>query len=380
MAQSNKKSRYQIIAVEGGGVELSLAGDWRMGNPLPALEQITEELMQYSGVNRLVITSSELGEWDSRLVSYIFRIILRLEKNQIKTDTEGLPAGIQTLLQLAKAVPERKGARRIEQRSSFLEKLGNKAIDITCEVKNLLTFTGEAWISFARFLQNKASYRPRDLWLTIEESGPSALPIVTLISLLTGLIFAFVGAIQLRMFGADIFIANLVALGMAREMGAMMTAIILAGRTGAAFAAQLGTMQVNEEIDALKTMGISVMDFLILPRMLALILMMPLLTLYADFMGIVGGMIVGVGLLEISFIEYYQQTKTSISLMDCSVGVIKSVVFGVLVAMTGCISGMRCGRSSSAVGTAATDAVVHGIVSIVVADAILTILFHLLGI
>lgn len=379
MTNSYISSRYQIIAGEGGRLELRLHGDWVIGQPLPALEQITGDLLLYPGVNRLVITGTDLGAWDSRLVSYIFRIMLRLEKEKIMTDIELLPSGIQALLRLATTVPERKGARKVEQRSSFLESLGTKAIGFTNEVKNLLSFTGEAWISFARFVQNRASFRPRDFWLTIEDSGPSALPIVTLISLLTGLIFAFVGAIQLRMFGADIFIANLVALGMAREMGAMMTAIILAGRTGAAFAAQLGTMQVNEEIDALKTMGISAMDFLVLPRMLALILMMPLLTMYADFMGIVGGMLVGVGLLDISFIEYYQQTKTSISLIDCSVGIIKSTIFGVLVAMTGCMSGMQCGRSSSAVGNAATDAVVHGIVSIVVADAILTILFHRLG-
>ena len=205
-------------------------------------------------------------------------------------------------------------------------------------------------------------------------------PIVTLISILIGLILAFIGAIQLRLFGADIYVANLVAIGMTREMGAMMTAIIMAGRTGAAFAAKLGSMQVNEEIDAFKTMGIAAIDFLVLPRVLALILMMPLLTVYANVIGILGGLWVSVGMLDISLLEYYQQTTQSVTLIDCSTGVFKSLVFGVLIAVIGCMSGMQCGRSSSAVGDAATTAVVRIIVSIVVTDALFTLLFESLGI
>lgn len=380
MSISYTPSQYRITSLENGILQLQLSGDWVIGNSMPALNKIIEELLHRPGINRIELTASDLGEWDSILVSYILRIIACLEKGNIQIDTTGLSSGIQGLLHLATEVPERRGARKRIQHYSFLERLGNKAISYTKEVKDLLNFTGQTWLSMARFMKNKARFRGQDFWLIVDECGPSALPIVTLISFLTGLIFAFVGAIQLRMFGADIFIANLVALGMTREMGAMMTAIIMAGRTGAAFAAQLGTMQVNEEIDALKTMGISAMDFLVLPRMLALILMMPLLTLYADFMGMLGGMFVGVGLLDISLVEYYQQTRTSISLGDCSVGIIKSVIFGILVAITGCMSGMQCGRSSSAVGEAATRAVVSGIVSIVVADSILTILFDRIGV
>ena len=380
MSNSYIPSQFRSTVLEDGCLGLQLSGDWVIGNQIPELELITKELLGYPGIDRIVMTCNDLGEWDSRLVSYILRVIACLEKENIQTDTTSLPSGIQSLLHLATAVPERSGARKSEQQKTFLDSLGRKAILYTQEVKSLLHFIGETWLSLTRFTKNKARFRGQDFWLLVDKCGPSALPIVTLISVLTGLIFAFVGAIQLRMFGADIFIANLVALGMTREMGAMMTAIIMAGRTGAAFAAQLGTMQVNEEIDALKTMGIAAMDFLVLPRMLALVLMMPLLTLYADFMGILGGMLVGVGLLDISLVEYYQQTRTSITLGDCAVGIFKSVVFGILVATTGCMSGMQCGRSSSAVGEAATRAVVSGIVSIVVADSILTVLFHRLGI
>lgn len=217
------------------------------------------------------------------------------------------------------------------------------------------------------------------IFFQIESAGPSALAIITLISTLVGLILAFVGAVQLQLFGAQIYVANLVGLGMAREMGAMMTAVIMAGRTGAAYAAQIGTMQVNEEIDALKTMGISPIEFLVLPRLIALCVMMPLLCIYADFMGIFGGAVVSAMMLDISFFEYYQQLQSAVDLKHFVIGIIKSGVFGVLVATAGCFRGIQCGRSASAVGFAATNAVVTSIVLIVVADAIITVICQVLG-
>ena len=216
--------------------------------------------------------------------------------------------------------------------------------------------------------------------LTIQECGVQALPIVSLISFLIGLILAFVGAVQLQRFGAGIYVADLVGIGMAREMGAMMTAIILAGRTGAAFAAQLGTMTVNEEIDAYRTFGFSPMEYLVLPRMLALALMMPLLCLYADLVGMIGGAVVGIGVLDLTLTQYMQQTQGAVSLMDLSVGLGKSVMFGLLVAFSGCLRGMQCGRSSAAVGVAATSAVVTAIVFIIVTDSIVTVVTNMIGI
>jgi phospholipid/cholesterol/gamma-HCH transport system permease protein len=244
----------------------------------------------------------------------------------------------------------------------------------------MLAFIGEATIAFVRMLAGKAKFRPHDLFITIQESGAQALPIVSLISVLVGLILAFVGAIQLRMFGAQIYVADIVGIAMVRVMGAIMTGIIMAGRTGAAFAAQLGTMQTNEEIDALRTLGISPMEFLVLPRMLALMLMMPLLCVYADLMGIFGGFIVGVGMLDITPMQYYMQTKSAVSLTNLSIGLFHSAVFGVLVALSGCLRGMQCGRSASAVGEATTSAVVTAIVTIIIATAIITFACQVLGI
>lgn len=376
------QSQYQLFTLEDEShFELQLSGDWVIGNDIPSLDEIKNSLRQESSsITHLSISSDYLGEWDSRLVSYLLILIKSLQKQKVFIDISCLPTGIQSLLKLAQAVPERTGAKKSKQQSSFLETLGNSVINTVSETKIILSFIGQVWLSILGFIQGKARFRQSDFSLIIQECGADALPIVTLISLLIGLILAFIGAIQLRLFGADIYVANLVAIGMTREMGAMMTAIIMSGRTGAAFASKLGTMQVNEEIDAFKTMGISTMDFLVLPRVLALILMMPLLTVYSNVIGMLGGMWVAVGMLDISLLEYYQQTRESITLLDFSTGIFKSLIFGILIAGIGCMSGLQCGRSASAVGDATTTAVVRSIVSIVVADSIFTLLFESLGI
>jgi len=206
------------------------------------------------------------------------------------------------------------------------------------------------------------------------------VPIVSLISFLIGLILAFVGVLELALFGAEVYVADLVGIAMVREMGAIMTGIIMAGRTGAAYAAQLGTMQVNEEIDALETLALPPMEFLVLPRMVALTLMMPLLVLYASIMGILGGALVAVGIYDINIIAYLDRTKAAIGLNDLFIGLFMGAVFGILVALSRCLRGMQCGRSASAVGDAATSAVVIGIVAIIIATALITVVCSVLGI
>jgi len=373
-------SQFQVSATNTTCLELQISGDWVIGNTIPSLDRVKESLYQQHNIKQVVINSTSLGQWDSRLVSFILLLTENLNNNHIELDITGLPPGIQSLLKLATTVPERKGVEKIEQQASIAEQLGNKVISAMTETQLFFSFIGEVCLSFVRFSQGKVRFRKQDFWLIVQECGPNALPIITLISLLMGLILAFMGAIQLRLFGADIYVANLVAIGMSREMGAMMTAIIMAGRTGAAFAAKLGTMQVNEEINAFKTMGIAAIDFLVLPRVLALSLMMPLLTLYSDVIGILGGLCVGVGLMDISVVEYYLQTQQSITLLDWSTGIFKSVVYGLLIAIIGCMRGIHCGHSSSSVGDATTTAVVRSIVTIIVVDAIFTLLFESLGI
>jgi len=235
-------------------------------------------------------------------------------------------------------------------------------------------------LAFGNLARGRARFRRSDLFLHMQEAGAEALPIVTLISFLVGTILAFVGAIQLEQFAAQIYVADAVGIGMAREMGAMMTAIVMAGRTGAAYAAQLGSMTVTQEIEALKTMGISPLEFLVLPRMIALSLMMPLLCLYSDLLGILGGYAVGRGMLGISGRVYFNQTVNAVDLGDVLGGVFKASVYGILIAVAGCLRGLQSGRSASAVGEATTSAVVTGIVLVICACGIFAVTFYILGI
>ena len=358
---------------------LSLRGKWTLQRGMPPAEDVLQELRS-SSVRRVGFDTEELAGWDSSLLTFLVKIVDHCRSNGIRIDSAGLPDGVKRLVRLAFAVPEKKDARRKAEKESFFTQVGRAAQEMGQGTVEMMEFLGSAILSLLRLFTGRARFRGSELAYFVQDCGAQALPIVTLISVLVGLILAFVGAVQLKMFGAQIYVANLVGLGMAREMGAMMAAIIMAGRTGAAFAAQLGTMQVNEEIDALKTLGISPMEFLVLPRMLALSAMMPLLCLYADFMGILGGFIVGVGMLDLSMVEYFNQTKEAVTLVDFSIGLVKSGIFGALVALAGCMRGMQCGRSASAVGTAATSAVVTSIVAIVVSDALLTVIASELGI
>ena len=354
-------------------MQIRLSGAWVSDLPQPGMAEIEGLLGKDAGISQVTFDCRELQAWDSSLLTFLLRLIRQVEEGGIAVLQEGLPEGVQKLMHLATAVPE-KAARQKAAREPFLSLVGNR------EGEDMLAFLGESVQSFGRLVRGKARFRRSDFTLLLQECGIQALSIVSLISVLVGLILAFVGSVQLQTFGAQIYIADLVGIAMAREMGAMMTAIIMAGRTGAAFAAQLGTMEVNEEIDALKTLGFSPMDFLVLPRMLALILMMPLLCLYADLMGILGGAVVGIGMFDLTPVQYLNQTSNALDLIDFAVGIVKSAFFGILVALCGCYRGVQCGRSASAVGAAATSAVVMAIVLIILSDGLFAVLTNVLGI
>ena len=357
-----------------------IGGNWNIADGLPSTDELKRQIVSRPAPERVAFDTRELGDWDSSLLTFLVKLTDYCRETTIQITRQGLPEGVANLLDLASAVPEKKDARKGGARSPFLARVGEATLNAGKSAGEMLAFIGEAFLALLKLMRGKARFRRSDLVLLIQECGAQALPIVSLISVLVGLILAFVGAVQLRLFGAQIYVADLVGIGMAREMGAMMTAIVMAGRTGAAFAAQLGTMEVNEETDALKTLGISPMEFLVLPRMLALVLMLPLLCLYADLMGILGGGVIGVGLLDISPAQYYHETIAALNLTQFVAGLIKAGVFGVLVALSGCLRGMQCGRSASAVGEAATSAVVTAIVSIIVSDSILTVIYDRIGI
>jgi len=361
-------------------LRVKITGIWKIGTKIPSASLVQNKIESLGSIRRVGFYTENLTYWDSSLLTFLIKISAYCTNKNLAFDKDGLPEGVQKLIALATAVPERKGARKESTRESFFNRVGESALGFWQSTIEILSFIGEAFTAFLRFLGGKASFRASDLVLFIQQCGADALPIVSLISFLVGLILAFVGAVQLSMFGAQIYVADLVGIAMLRVMGAIMAGIVMAGRTGAAFAAQLGTMQVNEEIDALKTMGISPMEFLVLPRMLALVVMMPLLGIYADLMGILGGLVVGVGMLDISITQYLVQTKSALNLNHFFIGIFQAGVFGVLVSLAGCLRGMQCGRSASAVGDATTSAVVSSIVAIIVATAIVTVGCNMLGI
>ena len=369
------RGELRINRPAAGTLLVELAGAWSLQGGVPSIAAVQAQVDAGPRPQRLAFDTRGLASWDSGLLMVLRDIADLCAQRHIALDRAGLPEGIRRLLDLA-AVPERTGARREEVRESVLARIGERTMALAGSARDMLGFIGEACLAFVTLLQGRVRFRRSDLALLLQECGAQALPIVTLISFLVGIILAFIGSVQLQQFGAQIYVADLVGLAMVLELGAMMTAVIMAGRTGAAFAAQLGTMRVNQEIDALTTLGISPMEFLVVPRLLALVLMVPLLTVYADLMGILGGAVISASMLDISYGAYFGRTQTALSLTAIAQGLIKSAVYGVLVALSGCLRGMQSGRSAAAVGAAATSAVVTGIVCIVVAAALLTVIYH----
>lgn len=357
-------------------MSLIIAGDWLREGPAVS---VTGTAPDHAPTR---YQTDALGTHDSTLPAFILAHLRTLKAptgDQPPTPLDGLPDNLRGLLQLALAVPEEGDAHPDTRPQSRLETIGHLSISTWQSGIALLDFIGQAVLSLGRFARGRARFRTSDFWMTLQQCGVEALPIVSLISFLIGLILAFVGSVQLAHFGADLYVADLVGISMVREMGVVMTAIIMSGRTGAAFAAHIGSMKANEEIDALRTFGFDPFDFLVLPRILALVLMMPLLTVYADLVGILGGMLVGAA-SGIPPVLYWTETVASLNITNASLGVLKSPFFGAAIAISGCMQGMRAGNSSAAVGEATTRAVVTAITSVIVLDSAFAAIFTLLDI
>ena len=365
---------------ENGVLTVHLSGTWRTDSSVPDLAAIEELLETGEEIKTVVARTDEVEAWDSMLMTYLVQLLDLCQRHELEFDRFPLPDDLRSLLNLSLAVPEKEEARRDGEAESYLSRVGRAAVEGYGEFLDILTFTGECSMSVLRMLVGRTSIRWKDFWLTVQEVGANAIGIVTLISFLVGLIIAFLGAVVLKRFGADVYVSYLVAYGMLRELGALMTGIIIAGRTGAAFAAEIGSMKISEEIDALKTLGISPIDFIVLPRMLALFLMMPVLVMYADVIGVTSGMLVSKVMLEISFPIFLNGMKVAVALPDYLLGIVKGIVFGVLIAISGCLRGMQSGSSADAVGLATTSAVVTGITLIVFFNAVIDWIAAIYGI
>jgi phospholipid/cholesterol/gamma-HCH transport system permease protein len=357
---------------------LELSGDWVQGRHVADFASLQLTLRD-NAPTRLVVDGSSLGAWDSLLMAFLLQCYNHCMEADIAFTTRNLPAAADKLLVVATAVKSH--SEPAEPLPSPLVRLHPKKIlgDLVSGVSESLGFIGEICIALSRLIAGKSNTRLADFRLFCYQAGPDAFAIISLTSVLVGMILAYLGAVQLQQFGAEVYVANLVTIGMLREMGVLMTAVVMAGRTGAAYAAQLGTMQSNDEIDAITTMGISPMEFLVVPRLLALVVAMPLLTLYANVLGMLGGGIVAGG-MGISPLQYLSQTEISLSVTHLGIGLFKSIVFALLIAVAGCRAGINSGRSSAAVGQAATEAVVTAIVYLIVADAAINILFQQIGV
>jgi phospholipid/cholesterol/gamma-HCH transport system permease protein len=363
--------------VRPGGADtvVALSGDWiarASGVEAEALPRILA-----TDPSQLSFETGGLGRWDSALIAFLTALRDAAQAAGIGFDDAGLPASARRLLTLV----ARPAAARLEpQHFSVLVRTGRWMAALVGELVELAALVGDLCLRAGAALRGRAAMRGSDLLDCVREAGPAALPIVTVVNLLVGGILAFVGAVQLRAFGADIYVASLVGIAVVREMAALMTAIIMSGRTGGAYAATLATMQGNEEIDALKAVGIPVFDFLILPRVLALTAMMPILYLYGCAVGIFGGFLVAVATLDLSPIAFIDATRAAVSGDQFGLGLAKSVSFGALIAIAGCRVGLRAGRSAAAVGEAATAAVVASIVGVIALDAAFAICANALGI
>ncbi len=375
-------SSFNLVVEERASDVLlvKLSGDSREQSEPLGIEVVREALDHAKGTRVLSFESAGVIGWDSRFVAFIRNCFELSRTRNVAFRDDGLPEGVRRLLRLAQAVPDRIDARHESVKPQLLQKLGERAIQGWRGTLDMLTFLGENLVALGNLFRGRAQFRWSDAFLVMQECGPQALGIVAMINFLVGLILAFVGATELTRFGASIYVADLVGIATVREMGCIMTGIILCGRTGAAFAAQLGTMKVNEEISAFETFGIAPVEFLVLPRMVALILVMPFLCVFADLISMAGGFVVSISMLDVTATEYLTRTIHAIQLKSFLLGIGKGSFFGFLVAYAGCFRGMQSGYSAAAVGEATTKAVVTGITAIIASDGIFAVLCNALHI
>ena len=363
-----------------GNVVIRISGHWLIEKGLVPDETIAEMLADVSPGGSIVLDAQGLLGWDSSLIEFLTRGVRMCEARGVLIDRSGTPEDVKKLIGLALAVPEHPDRHKMPVAPPRLALIGKRALVKVALGIRMLEFFGEAVLAFGRLLRGASAMRGIDFWEAFTDCGPRALPIVCLISVLVGLIMAFIGAVQLTKFGAQVYVANLVGIAMVREMGALMAAIIMAGRTGASYAANLGTMQLNDEVSALRTVGIDPMDFLVLPRLLALALALPLLTIFSNLAGMLGGAALAAIHLNIDWPLYISQTRHALTVTDLFLGLVKACLFGVIVAVTGCWCGMAAEKHAAGVGQAATNSVVLSIVLVIFADATITVMTSVLGI
>jgi phospholipid/cholesterol/gamma-HCH transport system permease protein len=362
---------------ESGTLKLVMSGHWD-SDTTGIWWQRGQQIVAQSKPRRVVIDASRVNYCDGAGVAFLVQL------QHLQTCTggdfaiQGLQDQFRRLVDIYGSIPPNRPLRHRREELSIVERVGEAAIRLWQDFHALLSFVGELALTLLRATRHPRLVRWPDAWLVAEQAGADALPIIALIGVLIGLILSFQSAIPMRRFGADIFVANLIGLGMVREMGPLITAIILAGRSGSAFAAELGTMKVREEIDALTTMGLEPVRFLVLPRVLGAVMVTPLLTVFANLFGLIGGAVV-MRSLGFPLITYVNQIQSAVTVSDLLGGLVKSLAYGIVVAAIGCLRGLQTKTGASAVGQSTTRAVVSGIVLIAIVDGVFAVVFYALG-
>jgi len=367
------------ISQSGGTLDVTLSGHLDLSAASRVWNKINVALKSFSP-KAIVIDAQGLSYCDGGGISVLLNLQRVASRLDIPYELEGLASDYEKLLKLypLDKLEDQSGAKTRGSRA-FVEETGKATVDTLRDMTEQIEFLGEVTSGLIKTVIRPAGLRMKDLLITADSRGVRALPIIVLIGLLVGLIMAFQGAVLMEQFAAEIYIADFVGLSVTRELGPLITAIIVAGRTGSAFAAELGTMKVNEELDAFMTMGLDPVRFLVVPRVIAATLMTPVLTVFANLAGMVGGAIVMTG-IGYPLITYVNRALSAVSATDFVSGLAKSLVFGLLIATTGCLCGLRTGEGASAVGNSATRAVVNSIILIVLADGLFAVLFYYLGI
>lgn len=363
---------------DGDACVIRLAGDWTDYSQCPDWHDLLPADEPDSPC-AVILDADGLGEWNSAAVAFALNLALRCQARGIPCRRENLPEGLDKLLALALAVPELRQEAPAPA-AGPIRRLGQTTLALLGQTAAAISFVGVIAESLVRLAAGRTRTRWSDVAAQTARCGHQAIAIVSLMGFLIGVILAFIGSIPLEMFGADIYIATLIGIGILRMMAATTVGTVMAGRTGAAFAAELGSMAANEELDAYTAMGLSPVEILVLPRFLALSLTMPLLCVYADLVGILGGTAVGVLYCGVGLQSFLQHLCATTRLSDFFVGVFTAWVFGLLISACGCYHGLTCGRNSAAVGKAATAAVVSSIVCMVLATALITLVTVLVGI
>ena len=373
------KAGYELLPqpAAAGALQLAVRGRIEIGNAQELLNDLGARITGATGASELALDLSGVDYFDSGGGAVLIALRQRMAQAggalRITSATPAIDGFLSLVDQDALLAPP---PAPIKRHVGLAVKVGEATIELWNDVRELVVFTGELMLGLRDALLRPRRMRWRETWLYMERSGLDAVPIVALISFLMGLITAFQAAVQLTQFGADIYIANLVGLSIVRELGPLMTAIIAAGRSGAAFAAEIGTMKVSEEVDALTTMGFDRTRFLVTPKVLSLLCMLPCLTLMADVVGILGGLTVATFGLGLPVQVYIRQTRLALGIWDVYSGLVKSIAFAILIAGVGCLRGFQAQAGAESVGRVTTSAIVAGIFLIIVTDAVFTVIFH----